>query len=734
MKKLLASIVLMISLFLMNANVLLANTCDLKLSPNNRFLVHDDGTPYLPTGDTCWEIPWDLDRGEVETYLQTRKNQKFNMVGINSFDWSLNNYANQYGDQPFVIVGDKYDPLQPITTPGNNPGNPTEYDYWDNLEYIIDLAAAKGMYVVLLPTWGWSRVVGGSDYRIFTESSAYTYGQWIGNRFSGKTNIIWMMGGDCIPDQYTDYKPTFRKMAEGVADGVNGVNNNDGNADYSTTLMSYHPPKWSHSSSYWFPNDAFMDFNSTQDEPSAQITRITSDYALSPVKATWLFEGGYEGRVKADGTYGAWQCRFQAYQTVFAGGFGQVYGNMSIWDFDADWLSHMNDPGSLDMQYLLALMTSVTDEQFLTRIPDQSLLDGDTGSMTGSEGMFSTCLVATRTANGDNAMIYSANGRNIRVKMSMLAGPTMDAQWFDPRSGAWSSAGSDVPSGSGAAIVEFDPPGSTANGNDYILVLGGEATPPEPVPPYTDNVYNRGLLHCDNVITNLWPNGAGDCFITPDDNSSGRPAVAPILNTSNNWDIGIDNSTLPTFKTNSPYSGDYLAFSGSETIRITNAWPGGDTLTLDLSFRFNGLPPASGDNYAGMFWSYPVKAYLRNSGDDTYGQVMMLVYDAAGSPHFFYSTKTINPNVWYHLNFSASNNNMQVVVGNESEGFVTDTSSATGLLAPGGFTDVIIGSDFFGPTRLFQGDLDEIRWGVVIPEPTTLFAGLLLGLAFLRRR
>ena len=735
MKNLLACIVLINYFFLINSTGLIANTCDLKLSPNNRFLVHDDGTPYFPTGDTCWEIPWDLDRSEVETYLQTRKDQKFNMVGINSFDWSLNNYANQYGDQPFVIVGDKYDPLQPITTSGNNPNNSTEYDYWDNLEYIIDLAAAKDIYVVLLPTWGWSRVVGGSAYRIFTESSAYTYGQWIGNRFSGKTNIIWMMGGDCIPDQYTDYKPTFRKMAEGVADGVNGVNNNDGNADYSTTLMSYHGPKWSHSSSYWFPNDAFMDFNSTQDQPSDQINRITSDYNLAPVKATWLFEGGYEDRVKADGTYTDWQCRFQAYQTVFAGGFGQMYGHMSIWEFKSDWVTKLQAPGAKDMQHILALMTSVTDDQFLSRIPDQSLIDGDTGSMTGSEGMFSTCIVATRTSNGDNAMIYSANGRNIRVKMSLLAGPTMTARWFDPRSGAWSSAGSDVPSGSGAAIVEFDPPGSTANGNDYILVLGGEATPPEPVDPYTDNLYNRGLLHCDAVETNLWPDGAANCLITPDDNSSGRPAVAPILNTSNNWDIGIDNSTLPTFKTNSPYGGDYLEFDGGDTIRITNAWFGGDNLDLDLSFRFNGLPPASGDNYAGMFWSYPVKAYLQNTGDDTYGKVMMLVYDAAGNPHFFSSTKTINPNVWYHLSFSASNNNLKVVVGNESEGYVTDTSSATGLLAPGDFNNVIIGSDFFGPTRLFQGDLDEIRWGVIIPEPATfLVGGVLLGLAFLRRR
>jgi len=33
----------------------------------------------------------------------------------------------------------------------------------------------------------------------------------------------------------------FRAMAEGVADGVNGIDRQDTKADYSTTLMSYHP-------------------------------------------------------------------------------------------------------------------------------------------------------------------------------------------------------------------------------------------------------------------------------------------------------------------------------------------------------------------------------------------------------------------------------------------------------------------------------------------------------------
>ncbi len=261
-------------------------------------------------------------------------------------------------------------------------------------------------------------------------------------------------------------------------------------------------------------------------------------------------------------------------------------------------------------------------------------------------------------------------------------------------------------------------------------IPGIPGPPPIVLPPYTDNSFNRGLIHCDESVTNQWPNGDPDCVQTPDDNSSGRTAVLPILNASNDWGIARDDSTMPTFETNSPYGGDYLAFDGNDSIFVANAWPGGDYLDLDLCFRFNGVPEASGDNYAGMLWTYPVKAYLINTGDDTHGKVLMLVYDAAGNPHFFTSSKILSPNVWYHLSFSASNNNVKVFVGNSSEGYVTDTTTVTGLLAPG-VTDIIIGSDFFVPTRLFQGDLDEIRWGIVVPEPFTFgFIGLLGLLAF----
>jgi hypothetical protein len=470
----------------------------LRVSESGRFLVRKDGSGFFPLADTAWAIAWRLNRGEVEKYLQHRKDQKFNMIAMIAFP-SYNDkvVANAYGDNPLEVDGGKWNPLRPIFTPGGSPENSVEYDYWDHLEYIIDAAESKGMYVILLPTWG-SYVAGSwngnstSDI-LFNSTNAYKYGRWIGQRFKNKKNLIWMMGGDrsAVYDD-KDYRDVFRAMAEGVADGVNGIDQQDAKADYGTTLMSYHPRKWMPNSSEWFHNDPWLDFNSTQDRPKDQITATKLDYGLSPTKPTWLFEGRYEDYVKKNEIYKDWQIRFQSYQTVFAGGFGITYGHMNIFVFgvnedsitldpDKKWESSLDDPGTMNMQHLLKLMTSLSNDQFLDRIPDQSLIDGDEGGMNGSEGAISNRLQATRGSKGDYAMIYSANGRNIRVKMDHLAAPLMDAFWFNPRNGKWwiidrdvANRGpfeKDIPSGPAAPIREFDPPGSVGNGNDWVLVL-----------------------------------------------------------------------------------------------------------------------------------------------------------------------------------------------------------------------------------------------------------------------
>ncbi len=292
--------------------------------------------------------------------------------------------------------------------------------------------------------------------------------------------------------------------------------------------------------------------------------------------------------------------------------------------------------------------------------------------------------------------------------------------------------------------ARFNPDDGGSSGDnwhiDYIRLATSTSPPPvptNPVPRYVDTQMTLALIHCDSVVTNQWPNdGATNCYVTPDDNSSGRPAAYPILNSSNIFNgvtIGIDNSTIPTFKTNSPYSGDYLSFDGNDSIIVTNGWNGGETMFMDLAFRLQGLPEQTPDNWMALLTTFPVKAYVVNNGDDTYGKVTMIVYDGDVAAHYITVNKLLSSNVWYHLSFSVSNNNVEVTVGSDSTGYSSASKTISSLFEIDG-TDVIIGNSWWVPSRSLKGDLDEIRWGIIVPEPSILFAGILLGLAFLRRK
>jgi hypothetical protein len=52
----------------------------LKVSDNQRYLVHSDGTPFFWLGDTAWELFHRLTKQEAEQYLKHRAKQGFTVV------------------------------------------------------------------------------------------------------------------------------------------------------------------------------------------------------------------------------------------------------------------------------------------------------------------------------------------------------------------------------------------------------------------------------------------------------------------------------------------------------------------------------------------------------------------------------------------------------------------------------------------------------------------------------
>ena len=177
-------------------------------------------------GDTGWETFYRLSRDEVETYFQNRSNKKYSLIqtvllleqggGINK--------VNAYGDLPLL----NRDPSTPNITPGNNPLSPAEYDYWDHVDYIIQKAEEKSLYVGILPAWGRYVADANSNTVIFNTINARAYGEWIGNRYKNRPNIIWIMGGDRRGDEGGGVA-VWSSMAEGIR-----------SADQNH-LMTFHP-------------------------------------------------------------------------------------------------------------------------------------------------------------------------------------------------------------------------------------------------------------------------------------------------------------------------------------------------------------------------------------------------------------------------------------------------------------------------------------------------------------
>ncbi|MEN8228295.1 MAG: glycoside hydrolase family 140 protein [Bacteroidota bacterium] len=467
----------------------------LQVSSENPHLIETiGGKPVFVNNYTAWRLLVNGSREDISELIKITSSQKFNMISCVILNADTTR-SSIYGTSPLAFDSSgNPDPLKPNTTPGADPEIAGQYDYWDHVDYLVDYAAKIGMYVSLHPTWGdW---VSGSWYGpvpkdtiIFNESNAYAYGQWLGRRYGSRNNLIWMIGGDRsavydLDDGIHDFREVWSSMAKGLRDGENALYNKDKLAEYDHILISFHPRKYLPNSSEWFHSDPWLAFNSVQDAPYDQIVSIPHDYELSPKKPTWLFEGRYEGRMSA------WGVRYQAYQTVFAGGFGHTYGSEN-WHFPPNWKELTMLPGSNQMAYLYAVSREIwSDQEYLDRMPDQAMISGENGFTYGdgefdAKGnkkeapVFSDRITAIRSMNGNWAMAYSANGRDITLDLSHLAHGKLNAYWFNPRNGKWWLKGNeldkitpflkDVVTGKGEKT--FNPPGDESDANDWVLVL-----------------------------------------------------------------------------------------------------------------------------------------------------------------------------------------------------------------------------------------------------------------------
>jgi hypothetical protein len=111
---------------------------------------------------------------------------------------------------------------------------------------------------------------------------------------------------------------------------------------------------------------------------------------------------------------------------------------------------------------MINLRRLIESRRMLSRIPDSSLIiEGQTSGPDHIEA----------TRGEDYVFIYSPYGKSFKAELGKISGKTVNAWWYNPRNGESSKIGEFDNSGS----VEFDPPGETGRGNDWVLVLDDSA-------------------------------------------------------------------------------------------------------------------------------------------------------------------------------------------------------------------------------------------------------------------
>ncbi len=218
---------------------------------------------------------------------------------------------------------------------------------------------------------------------------------------------------------------------------------------------------------------------SLDDANWSSVVNLNAAYTYAPTYAevlsarhngripTFMVEASYEGEHQY---IGASTLRRQEYWTMLSGATGQFYGNRYTWPFIDGWSSHLDTIGTRQLTFMVNLFSQ---RRWFDLIPDtgHKLVVSGYGSYSDWANLNTNNYVtAAKTGDGKLAIVYLPTGQPIQVNMTQMAGPRVDAEWYDPTSGTYRTVkGTPLPR---KGTRRFTVPGTNRAGDhDWVLVL-----------------------------------------------------------------------------------------------------------------------------------------------------------------------------------------------------------------------------------------------------------------------
>jgi hypothetical protein len=435
----------------------------LSVSVDGRSINSSSGSKFSINGDTAWSLAVNLNDTDTITYLADRQAKGVNLIVVNliehKFSEQTPKWRNKNGDDPFTA-----------TVSANNPDFTTPNEpYWVHVDWLIDQAASHGIYVLAFPCYigyqpdgvgdeGWASVVSANGTSRMT-----TYGNFLGNRYKNKPNIIWAMGGDNDPVNTVTGVGNLTVHYNNLANGIKA------NASH---LMTAHGNGESISSDSY--NQSWLDLNFAYTK-SAVSTYSRNAYQATPAKPSILIEGMY-----GNSSYTDVELRSEMYQSVLGGCVGHIYGQYPIWYFGINssasgnsfpinnggtgglnWSTQLNTFGAAFLFYVRKLLNA----------RNLSLLTPDYAHTKVTAGFGTDGLNYAPVAASSDILIAYTRGVALTVAKGQFTSATFNVNWYNPRDGSTTSSGT-VAMGSGSQV--FTPP-TTGSSNDWVLLLDNQS-------------------------------------------------------------------------------------------------------------------------------------------------------------------------------------------------------------------------------------------------------------------
>ncbi len=422
----------------------------LAISSNARFFQNSSGAPYLIRGDTPWELV-KMSPSDRATYLDDRQAKGFNAIIIEgpiSPDEVPVNYA---GDPSFNgTTGGESD----LSTPNTN------WFAW--LATLVADLQARHMAAFVFPLYlGFGGGSEGLYQSMVASGSTKTgqYGTYIGNLLKGFPNVVYVLGGDYLPDA------SGLSLNKVMSDAIQAV-------DAAARIYSWHCG----------PNEQTYELDSVTAGYRASVAtapnftnweysyessfgneythwNALNCYGSSPTTPVFLGEAHYEYSPPSDANPKL--LRREYWGAMLSGAIGCFHGQEGVWNFQTGWQAKLNSSGTVQKV--------IMDNFFAARDWSKLVPSQGVGLVTVGGGTVNTFDYNPRALASDGSWgaVQFVNGGSVTVNYALF-NATKTAKWFDPSNGDLSPIGSHGNSGTQSYTI----PGNNSVGeNDWVLVI-----------------------------------------------------------------------------------------------------------------------------------------------------------------------------------------------------------------------------------------------------------------------